>query len=87
MFTQDNLVNINETVINEGPAMEVLIVFKASIWTTGIVWTTFDQLDNLQWYFSFSRQAPDQGGTITIFIVFGMTRQGNSGLLFWRQTL
>ena len=34
LFTQDDLFSTWRTVINEGPAIEVLIVFKAPIWAT-----------------------------------------------------
>ena len=34
IFTQDSLFNAYCTVINEGPAIEVLIVCKAPIWAT-----------------------------------------------------
>ena len=34
LFIQDNLFSTYCTVINEGPAIEVLIIFKAPIWAT-----------------------------------------------------
>ena len=34
LFTQDSLFSTYCTVINEGPAIEVLIIFKAPIWAT-----------------------------------------------------
>ena len=56
IFTQDSLVSFRETVINEGPAMEVLIVFKAPMWATGyrIMYSISAQLDNHQFYYSIS---------------------------------
>ena len=34
IFTQDDLFSTWRTVINEGPAIEALIVFKAPVWAT-----------------------------------------------------
>ena len=47
LFTQDSLFSTYCTVINEGPAIEVLIVCKAPIWATEF--TPLNQTSTYQW--------------------------------------
>jgi len=47
IFNQDSLVSSRWTVINEGPALEVLVTFKAPIWATGLALVAYPtRLDN-----------------------------------------